>query len=197
VLILYSFFFSSIHSLGGNGISINQKEAVQDAIKHIPTPAEAIAARLVREKAMVKTLVLPLQTLAGERYLVHSWGEAEDVRAVAASQHPVLGLFGPDVVVHGTALEASDPHCCGWTSEREVATITTTRVYTTPWRMLPPGSSTPLPSCRADTVLEVLEERIAAGEATDMPWTVVWDAAEPALQASARQVQPTRQMTPV
>jgi hypothetical protein len=128
------------------------------------------AARQEQKKAAAKTLPLPLQTLAGERYLIHNWfgSGSEDVRAVAASQYPAFGTSG-DVQESG---DASLPSCCcgWWTTRRQVATL--------PWRVIPPGSSTPMLSYQADDVLTKFVECIAAGEATYMPWTVVWDAAE-------------------
>jgi hypothetical protein len=147
------------------------------------------AARQEQQKAAAKTLPLPFQTLAGERYLVHNWfgSGSEDVRAVAASQHPALCPSG-DVQEPG---DASLPICgCGWwTAGRQVATL--------PWRLIPPGSSTPMRSYQADDVLTEFVERIAAGESTDMPWTVVWEAAETSHEANDVQVQPKRRVSSV
>jgi hypothetical protein len=50
-------------------------------------------------------------------------------------------------------------------------------------------------SYQADDVLTVLVERVAAGEATDTPWTVVWEAAETPHEANGGQVLPKRQVS--
>jgi hypothetical protein len=145
----------------------------------------AIEAACQKQKA--KTLPLPLQTLDGERYLIHNWfgSGSEDVRAVAASQYPALGPPG-DVQEPG---DASLPSCCcgWWTTGRQVATL--------PWRVISPGSATPMRSYQADDVLMVFVERMAAGEAADMPWAVVWEAAETPNEANGGQVRPKCQVS--
>jgi hypothetical protein len=168
----YSPRFCSIRSLGNNGISSTAIKAVEDAIKHEPTAAEVQEARL-----RLETPTLPLQTLAGEQYLVNGWLDRpmDDVRAVAASQHPALGLRGPDLAVHGTTIEASAPKWWRWTSTREVATVTMVPVFATPWRVIPPGSAAPMLSHQPADVLVEFAARVAAGQAQDAPWTIVWD----------------------
>jgi hypothetical protein len=150
------------------------------------------AARQEQKKAVAKTSPLPFQTLAGERYLVHNWfgSGSEDVRAVAASQYPALGPSGDAQDVQEPSDARLPSCCCGWwTTGRQVATL--------PWRVIPPGSATLMRSYQADDVLTVFVERIAAGEATDMPWTVVWEAAETPHEANGGQVRPKRQVSSV
>jgi hypothetical protein len=50
-------------------------------------------------------------------------------------------------------------------------------------------------SYQADDVVTVFLERIATGDATDMSWTVVWEAAEAPNEANVVQVRPKCQVS--